>query len=274
MDKMSKFLKHINVGYPPGNSPIFEEWLYDNFSRIQTDRKLIPVHFTSYFVNNGYGHNKQALQDLQLFVDSLDRSQKWVTVVQYDDGVLVDFKDLDVLQFNMSQNVGIEMPLLCQPQPYKFHSQKKWLANFVGSKTHPIRESANSLLYHPDYYVSFQHHDIETYCRIIHESVFTLCYRGYGRNSFRIAEALQYGSVPVYISDEFINCFDANFEDYGIIITHEDQHRISEILESVPIEDVIKKQSKLKEVYQTYYTFEGVFNQIKKILEKENAPKG
>lgn len=268
---MSKFLKHINVGYPPGNSPIFEEWLYDNFSRIQTDRKLIPVHFTSYFVNNGYGHNKQALQDLQLFVDSLDRSQKWVTVVQYDDGVLVDFKDLDVLQFNMSQNVGIEMPLLCQPQPYKFHSQKKWLANFVGSKTHPIRESANSLLYHPDYYVSFQHHDIETYCRIIHESVFTLCYRGYGRNSFRIAEALQYGSIPVYLAskDDFIIPFGIDFEKIGVLVDEKDVCMVDKILKEIPPIEIINKQNNIPEYYSKYYTYEGAMKQIKNILENE-----
>jgi len=266
---MSIFLKSINVSYPPGNKPLFEEWLQENYPSIKTDRHLIPVNFTSYHVNNGYGQDNRALQELQSFIDRLDRSVKWAACIQYDDGALIDFKDLDVLQFSMSKKIGVEMPLLCQPQPYKFISEKKWTANFVGGMTHPIRESAKKMEGADEYYISFEHHNIETYCRILHESLFTLCYRGYGLNSFRIAEALQYNSIPVYISDEFINCFDANFEDYGILITHEDQYRISEILESVPYEDIIRKLERGKEIYQKYYTYEGAFKQIKTILESE-----
>lgn len=266
---MSEFRHTIKVDYPNGNRPIFEEWFSENYFKCNTDRELMPVWFTSYFVNHDYGNDKRKKQELQEYVDSLDRNKKWFCIIQYDDGVLIDFKDLDVLQFNMSKNIGVPIPLMCKPQPYKFSEQKKWMANFVGSKTHPIRESAEQLKKHEDYYISFEPHNIDKYCEIISHSLFTLCYRGYGANSFRIAESIQYGSIPVYISDEFIIPFDLDFNEFGVVIKEEDKYRVDEILKSIPIEDIIKKQEKLSSVYNEYYTYEGCFDKIIKEIEAE-----
>lgn len=263
------FEKTINVDYPPGNRPIFEEWMKSQYFSVLTDRNYLPILWTSFHVNNKYGTDKNAIKRVQDFIDGLNTNEKFYTVCQYDDGVLVDLSRIDIINFNMSKKVGIEMPLLCQPQPYKFTTQKKWLANFVGSKTHSLRESANIIKNNPDYYISFDHHNIETYCRILHESVFTLCYRGYGANSFRISESMQYGSIPVYISDEFIKPFDANFEDYGVMINENDAARIGEILESISHNEIISKQEKLHHYYNEYYTYEGALKQIIKYLEAE-----
>jgi hypothetical protein len=45
---------------------------------------------------------------------------------------------------------------------------------------------------------------LKEYCNVLARSVFALCPRGYGKSSFRIAEAIHYGAVPVYVSDEFV----------------------------------------------------------------------
>lgn len=270
---MNKFAPHINVEYPKNNFLIFEEWFAENYKGCNTDRGLMPFFPTSYFVNNGYNENEQANKEAQDYIDSLDSSKKWFVLCQYDNGCIVDWKGKDVLEFNMSKKIGVELPLLCQPHPYDFTSTKKHFANFVGSKTHPIRETANQLKQHLDYYISFEPHDIMNYCRIIHESIFTLCYRGYGANSFRIGEAIQYGSIPVYISDEFILPFNIDFNEFGVLIKSEDATRTDEILQSVTIEDIIKKQDKLKEIYQRCYTYGGCFNEIIKVLEQESASK-
>lgn len=266
---MNKFQPHILPVYPPHNELIFEEWLSQTYRGCDSDRHLIPAHFTAYWVNNDYGNNARMKQEMQEFIDSLDRGKKWFTVIQYDDGALIDFKDLDVLQFNMSKNVGITMPLLCQPHPHRFIGSKKWFANFVGSKTHPIRNSAEAMKKLDGYYISFEQHNIEQYCRIMHESMFTLCYRGYGLNSFRIAEAIQYGSIPVYISDEYILPYDINFEYYGILIHASNVDCIDEMLQSIEPVEVIKLQERLYEVYEKYYTYEGNIRQIIRCLEDE-----
>jgi len=266
---MNHFRPHINPVYPPNNHLIFEEWFAQNYKGCDTDRELIPAFFTSYWVNHNYGNDLRRKQEMQEFVDGLDRSKKWFCVVQYDDGVLIDFKDLDVLEFNMSKTNGVMMPLICQPHPYQFHSTKKWFANFVGGKTHPIRDAAHDLKGKDGYYISNELHDIETYCRIMHESIFTLCFRGYGLNSFRMCEAMQYGSIPVYISDEFIQTWDAHYSDYAVLIHKEDSHRIDEILSSIDPEVVVSKQNKIREMYEKYYTYDANLKQIIDYLEDE-----
>lgn len=120
-----------------------------------------------------------------------------------------------------------------------------------------------------DYYISFENHPIEQYCKIIYESMFTLCYRGYGANSFRIAESLQYGSIPVYISDEFILPEWVEFEKFGILITHESQYKIDEILQSVPLENLIEKQDYLQDAYEKYFSYEANLKHIIRTLETE-----
>jgi hypothetical protein len=155
------------------------------------------------------------------------------------------------------------------PHPYSFTSPKKYLANFVGGRTHPIRESAERLKNNPEYYISYDLHDITTYCRILHESLFTLCYRGYGLNSFRCCEAIQYGSIPVMISDEFIIPWGLDFNEFGILIGEKDVDRIDEILKSISPQDILWKQNSLKFVYDNYYTYSANLKLIIDTLEAE-----
>lgn len=259
----------INVDYPKGNRPIFEEWLSVNYLGCNTDRELIPVWFTSVWVNNGYGNDKRIKQEVQEFIDSLDRGKKFWCCTQYDDSVLIDLKDLDVLRFEMSKKTGVELPLLCQPHPFKFKGDKKWLASFVGSRTHPIRDSLDYLKNRDGYYISFGEHDIDSYCRILHESIFAICPRGYGINSFRCTEGLQYGAIPVYLSDEHIEPFGINFNSYGIKVHSQDAHRLHEIIEDIEPEEIIWRQDKCREVYEDIYTYQGCFSKIIKALEFE-----
>lgn len=260
---------HIIPVYPPHNNLIFEEWFREQYVGCNTDRVYLDIFPTSYWVNNDYGNDARSRQEMQEYIDDLDQSKRYFSLCQYDDSFMIDWKEKDVLEFNMSKQNGIMLPLISQPHPFKFKGGKKWVANFVGSRTHPIRNSAEKLKQHPDYYISYEAHNIETYCRIIHESMFTLCYRGYGANSFRVCEALQYGSIPVVISDEFVIPFGIDFEEFGILITLENQNNVDEILQSVPIEDIIKKQERLQPVYESTYTYEGCFKQIIAALETE-----
>jgi hypothetical protein len=264
-----RFKPTINTVYPPNNITEFERWLGNNYEECNTDRTYLPVFWTGYHVNNNYGNDAASIQALQEYIDSLDRSKKYWTVVQYDDSVLIDFKDLDVLRFEMSKNNWVGLPLIGQPHPFTFTGSKKHFANFIGGKTHPIRDVAEGLKNIPGYYISYEPHDIENYCRIIYDSIFTLCFRGYGLNSFRCTEAVQFGSIPVYISDEFVTPFGTEFSEYGILIHHRSAHRIDEILQSIDPVVVIEKQAKLEEIYEEYYTYEGVLKNIIRTLETE-----
>lgn len=267
---MSNFQPHINVEYPKNNFLIFEEWFAQNYNGCDTDRELLPVFFTSYWVNNNYGNDEDAKRQLQEYIYSLDRSKKYFSICQYDDSVLIDLCGHDVLRFEMSKNIGVPLPLLCQPHPYEFKAEKKYFANFIGSMTHPVREKMNDLKQYPDCYISFENHSIEKYCEILSQSIFTLCPRGHGANSFRISEALQYGSVPVYISDDFIIPYNLkDFEDYCVLINDKDAWDIRGVLDSIPDEEVIIKQFRLGKLYDKFYTYESNLRNIKVTLETE-----
>lgn len=261
----------INVVYPPDNHLEFERFLYKHYHGCETDRFYLPVMWTACYVNHNYGQDKEYIQRLQEFIDSLDKTKKYWTCVQYDDGILNDISGIDLLQFNMSKQLGVQIPLLCQPHPYKFKSPKKWVASFVGSKTHPIRNELEKLKREDGYYVSFEPHDIETYCRILHESMFVICPRGYGSNSFRILEALQYGAIPIYLSDEYIMPF-GTIPGWWLLANESNFKTVLSEAENLEPEQIIKMQDIGEKAYEEYYTYEGCFKYIIDYLEKENAP--
>ena len=264
-----EFTPTINTIYPWENDIIFEDWVSHEHI-LNTERQYLPIQWTAYHVNNNYGNNPVARKQLQDYVDKLPKDLKYWTICQYDDGVMTDFKDLDILVFSMSKKTGVEIPLLCKPHSYSWNGKKSIFASFIGTHTHPIRENVFNIK-NRDFYISDKEHSIQDFCDIISHSLFGLCPRGYGLNSFRIAECMQYETIPVYISDEFIGCFDANFEDYGIVIEEKDANKIEEILKSYTDLQIVDKQLKIKEIYKEYYTYEGAFNKIKKILNANSG---
>ena len=261
----SEFMLDINTVYPYGNYVVFEKWLSQQ-DIPNTKREYLPIQWTAYFVNNQYGQDKQALKKLQDYIYSLPKDKSYWTCVQYDDGILVDVSGIDLLQFSMSKDIGVKIPLLSMPHQFKQTEEKKLFASFIGTYTHPIREHIFKIR-NQEYYISQEQHSENQFCDIVSKSIFGLCPRGYGLSSFRIGECLQYDTIPVYISDEFIIPFGLNFNDFGVIIQEKDAHRIEEILAAIPFLEIIEKQNNIKDIYQRYYTYDGAFNEIKQYLE-------
>jgi hypothetical protein len=261
----------INTVYPKNNLIEFERWFGENYAGDVSDREYLPIYWCGYQVNHEYGQDAVAMQRLQAFIDTLPYDKKYFTISQYDDSVGVDFKGRDVLIFDMSKNGNdrVPIPLIGQPHPYTFSGEKKYLANFIGSHTHPIREKIFALQGTEGFYISDQPHDIETYCRVISESWFTLCPRGYGINSFRIAESLQYGSVPVYISDKFIHPFYIDFNSFGLTV-HADSPFLDDVGGYLNAHRMINYDDwNLKGRYETYFTYAGCRNKILQRLLSE-----
>lgn len=268
-----RFRPHIKTDYPPNNHLIFEEWFYremqgcigrvemiqDQQGKIMDYTGYLPIFWTSFYVNHDYGNNRAAKRDLQLFLRTLDRSKKYFTILQYDDGILNDVSHLDLKVFG-SGNKGTDypVPLLTMPHPYNFNGiQRDIFCNFMGSMTHQIRKDMLPVIKSAGYFVSTDHMPIDQYCQKLARSVFTLAPRGYGATSFRICEALQYGSIPVYISDEFIIPHNHNFNDYGVLIEASEVSRVHEILSQIPESEVRRKQEAGKKIYNEKFSFEG-----------------
>jgi len=253
-----QFRPHIRVDYPPNNFKIFEEWFFDNAPDvILGDRHYLPIFWTSYYVNNNYGKDKSAISDLQKFIDSLDTSKKYFTILQYDDGILNNVNHLDLMIIGSGGGrIDYPISLLTMPHPYDFTDTRDIFCSFSGSKTHPLRNNlpghiANNL-------------PIYEYCRLMTRSVFALCPRGYGPSSFRICEAMQYGAIPVYISDRFIEPFWVDFNYYGIKAAT--GREAWKIINSMNHEQIKAKQIAVKHYYDEFYTYESTQWQILKHL--------
>lgn len=254
-----EFQPHHPFPYPIDNILIFEEWFYRNFNieKDATERVYLPVFFTSYYVLHQFGQIPAPMISLQNFLNGLDRTKKYFTIVQYDDGILSDISHLDIKVFGMSAGrLDYPLPLLCTPHEHSFlNVNRSIFGSFLGRATHPIRKRLYDKLHNNNYYMSFNNHHLMDYCNILARSIFTLAPRGYGPSSFRIMEALQYGSIPVYISDVHVEPHNIPFDDYGVKISEADVDRTDEILKSFTEADIKQKQMACAEVYSKYYTY-------------------
>lgn len=258
----SQFQIPIRVEYPPNNKTIFEEWFFKS-APPDGERIYLPIMWTSFYVNHKYGKDMNALRNLQIFIDDLDRSKKYYTVLQYDDGILNDISKLDIKVFGSGGGrIDYPIPLVTMPHPYKPEADKDIFCSFVGSITHPIRSRMLDAIplefkYGKDYYLAKTNHISSEFCSILSRSIFVLCPRGYGKTSFRICEALQYQAIPVYISDEFIIPGHKDFNEYGVLIHSDQINEIDDILKSISVDQIVSKQEAGKRIYEEMFTFEG-----------------
>lgn len=265
--------------YPNGNWPDFEYWfMIEQINRpIETDREYLPILFTAYFKNHNYGKDKWSIDELQQFVDTLPADKKYFCVVQYDDGTIIDWGGRDVKVFAMSGKPkgSIPIPLVCQPHRFSFQTEKDVFMSFVGRVTDPIRQDVLEwFTQHPtaiQCYVSTKAHSIEEYCRIMARSKYVICPRGYGASSFRIAEALQYGAIPIILNRWGDSIF---WDDVSFQLSYEEGEHPKDLLTQMfmslsrgkyPIDP-----EKVSDVYQKQYTFEGVREIIKKCLDDDS----
>lgn len=176
---------------------MIEQYVHQNYKG-EHDRIYLPIYWTNYYVNNDYGNGN--IKPLYEFLDSLDKSKKYFTVVQYDDGILEKPLDLDLLIFSSGCSQGIPIPLL--PSHYLPVATKKTIdVVFIGNaENHPIRQEMLDIVKPWNFHAMSP----QAFYKCLGESEFTLCPRGYGATSFRLYEALSCRSVPIYISDEHI----------------------------------------------------------------------
>lgn len=238
--------------YPPDNSPPFEEWFLDNYdeTRNKSDYVYLPILVTE--LNKLYIRNKKVRWAVDAYFKELDKSKKYFLIVQHDDGVLFNCHGANIKVFGMGCKGDIQLPLVCQPHKYEFKENGRPIfASFIGSITHPIRKRLVEELKGKDgYFISTEPTSLESYCYIMSMSKFVLCPRGYGKSSFRIQEALQYGAIPVYISDEYLKLPDMW------------EYMISDNVERISDNKLYYFQMNGKVAYKEYFTYSAVANMI------------
>jgi hypothetical protein len=272
-----------NHTYPPNNHQIYEEYFYDFYvnNNIITEREYIPILWTNLYISRNYGNSN--MDDVQTFLNNLDRSKKYFTVLQYDDGILQNIEDLDIIVFCSGgggqkivpeKNIGYPIPLVCQPRNnIDINRERDILCSFIGSNTHPLRNKMTETLRHVSGFdIVLSKISYEQFVDKMERSVFSLCPRGYGATSFRICESLQQGSIPVYIYDkDWTPWYDEfNFEDIGIKIHESQIEKIPNILESLDSEHIKILRENGNNIYNEYFDYK---NCSLKIINKLNKLK-
>lgn len=257
--------------YPPDNVPDFEHWLADNINPealSATGRVYLPVCWTSFYCNANYGKKTLSMLALNQWLKKLDRTKKYWTVVQYDDGILSKIDHLDILVFGMSgMGAHHAIPLLCKPHKFQKMPGKSYLASFSGAMTHQLRyDMINALKHREEIFMTTRRLSSQRFMDLLSHSTYTLCPRGYGATSFRIMEAIHAGSIPVYISDVFVEPFGIDFDSYGIKITPEQIPDLFNILTSPETESKRLWRQQNAKLFRHLFTFEGCKTEIIKTL--------
>ena len=193
--------------YPPyHHGRYMEEYFYyfykENKSFFdKTGYTIMPIFWTSAYVQQ---------IDLQPYIDCLPKDLKYFCISQHDDSVKEKLPEGTKVFSAGGNSGGIPIPLVCSDIENVNKKEKDIFCSFVGSLTHETRIKMHDCLKKdPMFYFSVsdwswsiekqkENHFIDTISR----SKFTLCPRGYGAQSFRFYEALQLGSVPIYIHDD------------------------------------------------------------------------
>ncbi len=261
-----------------------EEKMYAFFLKeqehIHTEYVYLPIFWTSLYIRRNYG---KQIDDVYNWLEQLDSSKKYFTVIQYADGIYIrkplpahikvfaaGGKGLNVKDtpFDVSMRPHYDLPLLYDFSFPRWNIPKDIYCSFIGScSTHPIRKKCQDQLSHLNGLVfadTIQHSE---YIRTMNRSVFSLCPRGFGLTSFRLFEAIAAHAIPVYIwsEDAVLPYKDKiDWESFCVLVHEDDIGEIPHILSQV---DIPKYTTALQKV-TPLFTYEYMFEYIKEKIGK------
>lgn len=277
--------------YPPYHGGQYlEEYFVSKYLADKPNKKslFIPVHWTAVFnyrVNSGLGlkeggENFKLRQRLFEKLKSLPEDLEYFTVSTHDDAPQGTFpKHTRHFYAGGNSSLGTDpIPLICSPLPQTPDFQKMVFCSFVGSATNPIRNTALQAFSNKGGYIIKAFHwqpDVSAdqqnlFMDLTSRSRFTLCPRGYGATSYRLYEAMQLGSIPIYISDKHLLPWsdELDWTDFCIVSAPSTQYDdLDNFIKSLTETHVRKMQEKIKSIYDLYFTIPAVYNQILRRLK-------
>jgi hypothetical protein len=284
-EKFTQFLTcRDDAPYPPAHKGEYlEEYFVRQFlqDEVQYDRYFIPIHWTAVFnykVKEGLhkgSENWKLRQALFVSLQGLDHSKKYFTVSTHDDAPQGNF-EYDVKHFYAGGRSELPhtfpIPVIWSGFEHVPDIQKMIFCSFIGSITHDIRPKLLVPLHKKDGYIISAFEWIQDvpedrqkmFQNILWNSRFTLCPRGYGATSYRMYEAIQAGSIPVYVSDKFVFAWEdeLDWSEFCVIIPEDKILETDSILRALTETQVRDMQSRLKEVYPEYFTIPAAYKQI------------
>jgi hypothetical protein len=271
IEDCSVFRPHPTYGiYPPYHNGLYLEdrffETYMNSEKKPENKFYIPIFWTTVYL--------QHIGNIQSYLDSLNPDLEYFTISQHDDAV-IERLPKNTTVYSAGGNRGdVPIPLVCSEisEIYvKKDTDKDIFASFIGSLTHPIRETLTHtyngdndfLIKAKGWNPNVPKQEYEYFFEMTKRSKFTLCPRGYGKTSFRLYETFQLNSVPVYVSDEFWLPFTnkINWEEICVLIKTHEIGSLKEKLLSISDEKYSKMLENGKRIWSEFF-------QINRMCEK------
>ena len=281
----SNYLNFNIINYPIHNKARgIESIFYDYINKennINSELCYLPIQWTNYLIEKNYGKDIKELQEFCNQLNENNPNKKFFTITQYAGGPLVEIDNCLVFSsggmFNTpkQRNLSfISIPLITAPHEYKKIKNKRYKVSYLGRNTHEVRSSLEKNLDNLNgYYVrnlnsdGVKNKDLRKFRKIISNSIFSLCPRGFGPTSFRLYESLEMQSIPIYVSDEFILPYSniIDWEKLSLLVDLDD-------IDSIPekVERIIKSNKHLEMLEYGQYCYKKYFNNsfiIKNILD-------
>lgn len=264
-----QFRNFENICYAGYCGPWVEEYFMNYFfsKGVVFQRVYLPISWTNCHLKC----TEDELHRLREYVLGLDLSKQYFTVLQIDKGlqhqsldIHVD-NDLDLLIFTAggitrgSKINNIPIPLLkdiLSPEGYG----KVYEVSFVGTTTHPVRSELEEIYGHMYHFTK-----TDDWKKVIEESTFSLCPRGFGATSFRLYEAIQLQSIPIYVWDEdlllpFSEVLDWN--SFSIVLHRSEIPTLSKRIEQANAIDMAAALEKVVDHFSYEYTCQYIFNKL------------
>ena len=287
LDVKDEYLAPLISWYPPqANSYNIEYKFYKkalNQKKVDSFLVNIPIQWENIFLNK-LANVLEVEKDLN---DKLDKNTLYFTVCKHEGGPQVDLDNIliftpsgifDMLKQNNQSY--LPLPLIADKYTQKPKVDKRFLASYIGRNTHPIRIFLQQKYrYDRKFFVKnldsmssvISEIDQNKYKKVMSESYFSLCPRGFGPTSFRLYESFELGSVPVYISDEYFLPFKEfiNWKDLCIFSSFQDLNKLkknlNKTLNSSRYQDMLEYGKFCSENYFTNeFVEEYIFNTVSK----------
>lgn len=259
--------------YPPYHrGPNLEEYFHDFAKGRAFRRTYIPVFWT-----NCYFAGQSAIVQPALF--GLSPSQPYFVVCHLDFAPL-EILPPDTLVFaagGLYEGPNcVPIPLVCSRLRDPIEAEPKdVLCSFVGSLTHRVRsklwdtyrdDPAFQFVVAEKWKLDVTQERLETFVGLSARSRFVLCPRGFGKSSFRLYEAMQLGSVPVYVSDaHYLPWTDEiDWSEICVLVSEDEIPHLKERLLSIDEGRYQRMLENIRRLYDAYFDLEGVCRNIEK----------
>ena len=290
--------------YPIHTTSNIERYFLDYAKRhaaeIKTDRVYLPILWTDLYVaernHERRSDFKTSRRASSFMYYNLEVAKNYFVIVQNDEGLYG--KIPPNVRVYCAGGVGdVAVPLLCDPHPVKepqprtvkafFQGQiecggpvslpgntlrtgSSWDPNGAGARCR--RAMFKELHDKPGFDLSGSPMTKDSSARFVNkmqQSVFALCPRGYGKTSFRLYEACQLQTIPIYIYDEPWLPFTPplNWNDFSILCHVSEIAGLADRLNAISDAEVLRLQTNLREIYPAYFSYEGACRQIVQHLE-------